>query len=49
MEDPKKDPQSETKRKQYQKPAIVFEQELEIKAGSPIDGMFDPLDLNSED
>jgi hypothetical protein len=34
-------------RKPYEKPAIIYEQELETRAGSPVSRDFDPLDLNS--
>jgi hypothetical protein len=36
-------------RKEYQKPAIIHEQNLEARAGSPIPGAVDILDLNSHE
>ncbi|MGE5602118.1 MAG: hypothetical protein ACM30E_03650 [Nitrososphaerales archaeon] len=32
-------------RKPYEEPAVVYESALEVRAGSPITGFPDPLDL----
>lgn len=34
-------------RKAYEQPAVVYESELEVRAGSPV-GLPDPLDLFNE-
>lgn len=44
-------PPVENNKKPYVKPSIIFAQDLEVRAGSPVDSLdaFDPLDLNSDD
>jgi len=36
-------------RKEYQKPAIIHEQNLEARAGSPVPGSIDILDMGSQE
>ena len=32
-------------RQEYEAPAVVYEAPLEVRAGSPIEGLINPLDL----
>ncbi len=41
--------ENKTSKKTYQKPAIVFEQDLEVRAGSPENDFTDMLEINPGD
>jgi hypothetical protein len=43
----KKDDIDRDNRKEYQKPAIIHEQNLEARAGSPVPGSMDILEMDS--
>lgn len=55
MIDPKKSIDKEKEelgrdnRKEYQKPAIIHEQNLEARAGSPVPGSIDILEMDSNE
>jgi hypothetical protein len=45
--DTKNDVYERDNRKEYHKPAIIHEQNLEARAGSPVPGSIDILEMNS--